>query len=614
MVTVGRGRLVSRWRAAGLARGGRPRMALSDARTGRCASPSDMRARLWTLVLALLLVGSANADQVLGIGLDELRSGVIPAEELAHVYVLELPAGVPHLTVLVDAGGDDADMAVYYGPEREEVYYDITIDPYPVYSTPNPRAGRYEIHVMNLLWQDLAYVLEVSSSAGTAPRTRTGAPPSVLEPYLLRIGLDEQRSGELAADEIEHVYLLDVPAGVPRLTIALDAFGQDIDMAVWDADGDVLLYEDISADPYPRFTLEWPPGGRLEIQVLNLVGVDMPYVLQVTTGAVDAVAPPPVPAPAPRPVPAPPAPPTATAPPVDEVETLLLVDARLVQPSASVTVRFEGLPDAPQNWIGLFAVGTGDRQHLRWQYTGSGTSGQLVFSAPSEPGRYEFRVFERNGYTLLATSPAFEVRAAAPPPPATGPRVWLPTRVVAPGSTFAVAFAGTPGNATDWIGLHRLDADDRQHLSWRYTDGVASGSLSFTAPSEPGTYQARLFAQNGYTRLAESEPFEVRAGGVSPPPEAAVDAVTLHVDPLAVAPSGSVTVAFAGTPGNDNDWIGLYRLGADDRQYLHLDYTRGVVSGRLAFTAPSEPGRYEFRLFAFGGWTLLATSPAFEVR
>ena len=73
-------------------------------------------------------------------------------------------------------------------------------------------------------------------------------------------------------------------------------------------------------------------------------------------------------------------------------------------------------------------------------------------------------------------------------------------------------------------------------------------------------------------------------------------------------------MAFAGTPGNTNERIGLYRLAADDHQYLGLDYTQGVVSGRLVFSAPSEPGRYEFRLFAHGGWSLLATSPAFEVR
>ena len=65
-------------------------------------------------------------------------------------------------------------------------------------------------------------------------------------------------------------------------------------MAVWDVERQETLYYDISADPYPRFTLERPQAGRYEIDVLNLIGVHMPYVLQVTTPGGEAVVPPPV--------------------------------------------------------------------------------------------------------------------------------------------------------------------------------------------------------------------------------------------------------------------------------------------------------------------------------
>ena len=78
--------------------------------------------------------------------------------------------------------------------------------------------------------------------------------------------------------------------------------------------------------------------------------------------------------------------------------------------------------------------------------------------------------------------------------------------------------AGGPGNRSDWVGLYRSAATDTQggvderYLNGSYSmpaAGLTSATVTFTAPSTPGTYNFRFFASNGYTRLAVSKSFTV---------------------------------------------------------------------------------------------------------
>jgi len=56
-------------------------------------------------------------------------------------------------------------------------------------------------------------------------------------------------------------------------------------------------------------------------------------------------------------------------------------------------------------------------------------------------------------------------------------------------------------------------APNTSYVAWRYTTGTGSGSVPLTVPSSvaPGTYEIRLFANNGYARLGTSNPFAVTA-------------------------------------------------------------------------------------------------------
>jgi hypothetical protein len=91
----------------------------------------------------------------------------------------------------------------------------------------------------------------------------------------------------------------------------------------------------------------------------------------------------------------------------------------------------------------------------------------------------------------------------------------------APGATVTATWSGIASpSATDWIGLYSPGSADTAFLAWIYVSCSkatlsgprASGSCPFTLPNPlaAGTYELRLLANNGFTRLATSGPLAVQ--------------------------------------------------------------------------------------------------------
>ncbi len=75
-----------------------------------------------------------------------------------------------------------------------------------------------------------------------------------------------------------------------------------------------------------------------------------------------------------------------------------------------MTVTLTNGPGSNNDWLALAAVGDPNNLYLQWQYVGAGeTSATWTVMMPSMPDSYEFRLFENNGFNLLATSPAIQV-------------------------------------------------------------------------------------------------------------------------------------------------------------------------------------------------------------
>jgi len=265
------------------------------------------------------------------------------------------------------------------------------------------------------------------------------------------------------------------------------------------------------------------------------------------------------------------------------------------------------------DWLALYRTSAPDSAYLTWQFMNGLTTpapsmglttATLRFSAPLTPGTYEVRFFSNNTFGRLATSSTITVPA---------PTIAATSPTVAAGTSIDFVAAGGPANPADWVGLFATSAADTGYVAWQFlngsttspTTGLSGATLRFRAPLIPGTYEARFFRNNTYTRLATSG--MVTVTGVVP-------SVTLTS--TTVSPGSPIGFVVAGGPANPLDWVALYRTTTSDGAYIAWQFLNGTTmpppTGRsgatLQFVAPTTPGTYEVRFFSNNTFVRLATS------
>jgi hypothetical protein len=127
-------------------------------------------------------------------------------------------------------------------------------------------------------------------------------------------------------------------------------------------------------------------------------------------------------------------------------------------------------------------------------------------SLPNAAGAYEVRMFSNNGYTRLARSDLIRSLNVSP-------------LTASAGSEVNVQWQGIESpSATDWMGLYRPGDSDSAPIAWQYVgcaqvplDARALGSCNVLLPAglAAGSYEFRLFAADGYTRLAASPALQI---------------------------------------------------------------------------------------------------------
>jgi hypothetical protein len=189
----------------------------------------------------------------------------------------------------------------------------------------------------------------------------------------------------------------------------------------------------------------------------------------------------------------------ATSPPA------LTVSATSVAVGSAVTVTLTNGLGGASDWLALAATGSGDASYLQWTYVGSGvTTRTWTVTMPTTAGTYEFRLF-RNGYIRAATSPPVTVTAG---PPAA---LSVSATNVAPGAQVTATLTNGFGGQTDWIALAVVGSANTSYLQWTYVGtGVTTRTWTVNMPMTPGSYEFRLFRNNGYTQAATSPPVTVK--------------------------------------------------------------------------------------------------------
>jgi hypothetical protein len=192
----------------------------------------------------------------------------------------------------------------------------------------------------------------------------------------------------------------------------------------------------------------------------------------------------------------------ATSPPITvttPVSPALSVDTANVGGGATVTATLANGLGGAADWLALAAVGAPDTSYLQWIYVGAGvTTRTWSVAMPTAGGIYEFRLFLNGGYTRAATSPPVTVTTVTP-------MLTVNTTSVVVGGSVTVTLTGGAGGSTDWLALAAASGADTSYVQWTYVgSGVTTRTWTVTMPTTTGTYEFRLFLNNGYSRAGTS--------------------------------------------------------------------------------------------------------------
>lgn len=149
-----------------------------------------------------------------------------------------------------------------------------------------------------------------------------------------------------------------------------------------------------------------------------------------------------------------------------------------------IIVMFRGASGRDGDWIGMYQNDSGSlvsRQMLNGMQ-----SGDAAFSG-LDPGIYVFKMHFAADESVQAESMVVEVRENL------GKKVTAEPDNVGPGGTVTVTYWGAPPSGTGVIGMYGITRPDKFDLGKRPTGPRSCGSMVWTLPTTPGTYDFRLF-------------------------------------------------------------------------------------------------------------------------
>ncbi len=300
----------------------------------------------------------------------------------------------------------------------------------------------------------------------------------------------------------------------------------------------------------------------------------------------------------------------------EPINATLTPNTTSAAPGEDVTVTLTGAPGGPADWLALADVDSPGGTFYEFTYVGDGvTERTWTVAMPADPGSYEFRLFLNNGYTQVAASPTIVVSESdpGPDPDPVGTALTPSTTNAAPGEDVTVTLTGAPGGPADWLALAETGSSASSYLAYEYVgDGVTERTWAVTMPEIPGSYEFRLFLNNGYTQVAASPPIIVSLPDPDPDPDPV--ATTLTPSTTTATAGEAVTIAVANAPGGPSDWLALAEVGSSASSYLFYEYVGdGVTDRDWSVTLPASPGDYEVRLFLNNGYTQVAVSDPISV-
>jgi len=173
----------------------------------------------------------------------------------------------------------------------------------------------------------------------------------------------------------------------------------------------------------------------------------------------------------------------------------------------------------------------------------------------------------------------------------------------APGERIEVKFTALDTFAENaWVGIipssvpHGSEEENDKHdLTYQYLKKLTSGTLTFTAPPQPGSYDLRMHDTDNNGKEVASIIFTV---------EGDIDSGALSLNKTTFSPGEEIVVKFtAAATFAENAWVGIIPSSVphgseaeNDNHDLAYQYLQKRTSGTLTFKAPSKPGSYDLRM------------------
>jgi subtilisin family serine protease len=112
--------------------------------------------------------------------------------------------------------------------------------------------------------------------------------------------------------------------------------------------------------------------------------------------------------------------------------------------------------------------------------------------------------------TIFSPAPGGGTSAALPFTIGGTPTLSVSATSVAAGASVTVTLTNGFGGSADWLALAESGASNLNYSKWIYVgSGVTTRTWTVNMPATAGTYEFRLFLNNGYTRAATSPPVTV---------------------------------------------------------------------------------------------------------
>jgi acyl-CoA thioesterase-1 len=174
--------------------------------------------------------------------------------------------------------------------------------------------------------------------------------------------------------------------------------------------------------------------------------------------------------------------------------------------------------------------------------------------------------------------------------------------------------APTSRQSNSWVGIYKDGDTDTQFLTYKYLPQTgSSGQLTFTIRTA-GTYEARIFSDGGYARAGVSADIEITIPNDGGGNGGGNGSFQVSSSKSTYDKNESININWqAPTSRQSNSWVGIYKDGATDTQFLTYKYLPQTgSSGQLTFTIRTA-GTYEARIFSDGGYNRVDVSANFSV-